>query len=173
MKTLSAISLLFFVLSGCTPQLGTPGPQGQPGKDGLKGEIGPQGPKGETGATGPAGKSVPAEQIKLVESILNGNEEIVVGVESYSFGLAPRITGFCYLTNHGRIFKLENKNTRVLGETIDYVCKIANHKDFIGISRIAYGDDIKQYFSAFTKSGMVYTTEDLKIWKSQGKISLE
>jgi len=96
-----------------------------------------------------------------------------VDVESYSFGLAPRFTGYCFLTNHGRIFKLENKNTQILGESIAFVAKITDRDDFTGLSRIAYGDDIKQYFSAVTKSGMVFTTEDLITWKSQGNISLE
>jgi len=45
--------------------------------------------------------------------------------------------------------------------------------DFISLSRIAYGEDIKQYFVAVTKSGMVFTTDDLKTWKSQGNISLK
>jgi len=85
--------------------------------------------------------------------------------------LAPRITGFCFLTSHGRIFKLEN--TQVIGESILYVGKIADRDDFTGLSRIAYGEDIKQYFSAVTKSGMVFTTEDLITWKSREKILLE
>jgi hypothetical protein len=68
---------------------------------------------------------------------------------------------------------MENKNTQVLGEAISLVGKISNHHDFISLSRIAYGEDIKQYFAAATKSGMVYTTDDLKTWKSQGNISLK
>ena len=124
-----------------------------------------------------AGKSIPADQLKKLESFLTKNNgtanEHIVDVESYSFGLAPRITGYCFLTNHGRIFKLENKNTQILGESIAFVAKITDRDDFTGLSRIAYGDDIKQYFSAVTKSGMVFTTEDLITWKSQGNISLE
>jgi len=53
------------------------------------------------------------------------------------------------------------------------VGRISNHYDFISLSRIAYGEDIKQYFVAATKSGMVFTTDDLKTWKSQGNISLK
>ena len=68
---------------------------------------------------------------------------------------------------------MENKNTQVLGESISLVGKISDHRDFISLSRIAYGEDIKQYFVAATKSGMVFTTEDLKTWKSQGNISLK
>ena len=101
------------------------------------------------------------------------SNEHIVAIESYTFGLAPRITGFCFLSNHGRIFKMENKNTQVLGESISLVGKISDHYDFISLSRIAYGEDIKQYFVAVTKSGMVFTTDDLKTWKSQGNISLK
>ena len=96
-----------------------------------------------------------------------------MAIESYTFGLAPRITGFCFLTSHGRIFKMENKNTQVLGESISLIGKISDHHDFISLSRIAYGEDIKQYFVAVTKSGMVFTTDDLTIWKLQGNIPLE
>ena len=100
-------------------------------------------------------------------------QEHIVSVDSYSFCFAPQITGFCFLTSHGRIFKLENKNTQVLGESIVYVGKIADRDDFTELSRIAYGEDIKQYFSAVTKSGMVFTTNDLKSWTQMEKISLE
>ena len=68
---------------------------------------------------------------------------------------------------------MENKNTQVPGKSISLVGKISDHRDFISLSRIAYGEDIKQYFVAATKSGMVFTTEDLKTWKSQGNISLK
>ena len=101
------------------------------------------------------------------------SNEHIVAIESYTFGLAPRITGSCFLSSHGRIFKMENKNTQVLGESITLVGKISDHYDFISLSRIAYGEDIKQYFVAGTKSGMVFTTDDLKTWKSQGNIPLK
>ncbi|MEC9050643.1 MAG: hypothetical protein VYD66_07575 [Candidatus Neomarinimicrobiota bacterium] len=161
------------LLTGCVPQ-GSVGPQGPPGKDGATGKPGIQ---GEMGPMGPSGASVPADQLKKVETILAQNiessNEHIVAIESYTFGLAPRITGFCFLTSHGRIFKMENKNTQVLGESISLVGKISDHRDFISLSRIAYGEDIKQYFVAATKSGMVFTTEDLKTWKSQGNIPLK
>jgi hypothetical protein len=172
MKYFTSITTILLLLTGCLPQ-GSAGPQGPPGKDGAKGLTG----QGMTGPMGPAGSSIPADQLKKVEDFLSQNNESsnehTVAIESYSFGLAPRITGFCFLTSHGRIFKLENKNTQVLGESIVYVGKIADRDDFTGLSRIAYGEDIKQYFSAVTKSGMVFTTEDLITWKSRGKISLE
>ena len=169
----SIVTLLLLLLTGCVPQ-GSIGPQGPPGKDGATGKPGIQ---GKIGPMGPAGSSVPANQLKKVEAFLAQNNESsnehIVAIESYTFGLAPRITGFCFLTSHGRIFKMENKNTQVLGDSISLVGKISDHQDFISLSRIAYGEDIKQYFVAATKSGMVFTTDDLKTWKSQGNISLK
>ena len=176
MKYLTSIVTLLLLLTGCLPK-GSAGPQGPPGKDGATGLPGKSGIKGMTGPMGPAGSSVPADQLKKVEAFLTQNNESsnehIVAIESYTFGLAPRITGFCFLSSHGRIFKMENKNTQVLGESITLVGKISDHHDFISLSRIAYGEDIKQYFVAGTKSGMVFTTDDLKTWKSQGNISLK
>ena len=173
MRYLTSIVTLLLLLTGCLPQ-GSAGPQGAPGKDGAAGKPGI---KGMTGPMGPAGSSVPANQLKKVEDFLAQNNEssneYIVAIESYTFGLAPRITGFCFLSSHGRIFKMENKNTQVLGESITLVGKISDHHDFISLSRIAYGEDIKQYFAAATKSGLVFTTNDLKTWKSQGNIPLK
>jgi len=172
MKYFTSITTLLLLLTGCVPQ-GSAGPQGPPGKDGAKGLTG----QGMTGPMGPAGSSVPADQLKKVEAFLSQNNESsnehIVAIESYAFGLAPTITGFCFLTSHGRVFKMENKNTQVLGESISLVGRISNHHDFISLSRIAYGDDIKRYFVATTKSGMVFTTDDLKTWKLQGNIPLK
>ena len=176
MRYLTSIITLLLLLTGCLPQ-GSAGPQGASGKDGAAGLSGKPGIQGITGPMGPAGSSVPADQLKKVEAFLAQNNEssneYIVAIESYTFGLAPRITGFCFLSNHGRIFKMENKNTQVLGEAISLVGKISDHHDFISLSRIAYGEDIKQYFVALTKSGMVFTTDDLKTWKSQGNIPLK
>ena len=173
MRYLTSIVTLLLLLTGCVPQ-GSAGPQGPPGKDGATGKPGIQ---GKIGPMGPAGSSVPADQLKKVEAFLTQNNESsnehIVAIESYTFGLAPRITGFCFLSSHGRIFKMENKNTQVLGDSISLVGKISDHQDFISLSRIAYGEDIKQYFVAVTKSGMVFTTDDLKTWKSQGDIPLK
>ena len=159
------LPLLLLLNMGCTPTTGTPGPQG---------DTGPPGTKGDTGLRGPAGKSVPAEQLKQLEEILAREAgEIIVGTESYSFGLAQRITGFCFLTNHGRFFKLENKNTHILGETIMEKGKIADRNDFTYLVRSAYGDDVKQYFLAVTQSGLIYASEDLETWKRQSDINLD
>ena len=176
MKYFTSIITLLLLITGCVPK-GSAGPQGAPGKDGAAGLSGKPGIQGITGPMGPAGSSVPADQLKKVEAFLSQNNESsnehIVAIESYSFGLAPRITGFCFLTSHGRIFKMENKNTQILGESISLVGKISDHYDFISLSRIAYGEDIKQYFAAATKSGLVFTTDDLKTWKSQGNIPLK
>ena len=176
MRYLTSIVTLLLLMTGCVPQ-GSAGPQGAPGKDGATGLTGKPGIKGMTGPMGPAGSSVPADQLKKVETFLAQNNESsnehIVAIESYTFGLAPRITGFCFLSSHGRIFKMENKNTQVLGESITLVGKISDHYDFISLSRIAYGEDIKQYFVAVTKSGMVFTTDDLKTWRPQDNIPLK
>ena len=164
MKQITLFILLMFFLAGCTPQSG-PGPQGI---QGLQGEEGIQGP------TGKAGKSISRDKLNKVETFLKlSQQESVVGSASYSFGIAPTITGFCYLTSHGRVFKLENKNTRTLGEKVGFVGTIADHTDFIGLNRIAYGEDIKQYFSAVTRSGLIYTSEDLKNWTQNSSLPLD
>ena len=171
-RIISFIAILL-LLSGCIPK-GTLGPQGPPGSIGPRGEPGP---KGDQGNPGLPGKGISTDQLKKVESFLiknNGSaKEHIVGAASYSFGFAPRITGFCFLTSHGKIFKLENKNTQVVGESIVYVGKIIDRDDFTGLSRIAYGDDIKQYFAAVTNSGMVFTTSDLKSWTQRESIPLK
>ena len=70
-----------------------------------------------------------------------------------------------YLTNYGKIYKLENKNPETLGNKIEIITRIDNRQDFISISRIVYGEDIKQFFSAVTSGGLIYTSTDLKQWK--------
>ena len=35
-------------------------------------------------------------------------------------------------------------------------------KIFTSISKIAYGEDIKQYFSVITRAGIIFVSEDLK-----------
>ena len=96
--------------------------------------------------------------------MIKNKREYVVESTSYSFGFAPTITGFVYLTNHGRIYKLENKNSQTIGKDIELITRIADREDFIAINRIAYGEDIKQVFSAATKEGIVYTSDDLNKW---------
>ena len=170
MKQITTFISLMFFLAGCTPQ-SVPGPQGPRGIQGLKGEQGIQGPFGPAGK---AGKSISRDKLNKVETFLKlSQQESVVGSASYSFGMAPTITGFCYLTSHGRVFKLENKNTYILGEKVGFVGTIADHTDFIGLNRIVYGEDIKQYFSAVTRSGLIYTSEDLKNWTQNSSLPLD
>ena len=162
-----------FFLAGCTPQ-SVPGPQGPEGPRGIQGLQGEQGIQGPFGPAGKAGKSISRDKLNKVETFLKlSQQESVVGSASYSFGMAPTITGFCYLTSHGRVFKLENKNTQTLGEKVGFVGTIADHTDFIGLNRIVYGEDIKQYFSAVTRSGMIYTSEDLKNWIQNSSLPLD
>ena len=92
--------LLFFVFIfiGCAGlPIGSVGPQGEPGPAGAKGPPGPKGTRGNDG------KSVPLELIEKIENSLNSadNSESIVGSVAYSFGIAPRITGFIYLTSFG------------------------------------------------------------------------
>jgi hypothetical protein len=173
MKQITTFISLMFFLAGCTPQ-SVPGPQGPEGPRGIQGLKGEQGIQGPFGPAGKAGKSISRDKLNKVETFLKlSQQESVVGSASYSFGMAPTITGFCYLTSHGRVFKLENKNTQTLGEKVGFVGTIADHTDFIGLNRIVYGEDIKQYFSAVTRSGMIYTSEDLKNWTQNSSLPLD
>ena len=173
MKQITTFISLMFFLAGCTHQ-SVPGPQGPEGPMGIQGLQGEQGIQGPFGPAGKAGKSISRDKLNKVETFLKlSQQESVVGSASYSFGMAPTITGFCYLTSHGRVFKLENKNTQTLGEKVGFVGTIADHTDFIGLNRIVYGEDIKQYFSAVTRSGMIYTSEDLKNWTQNSSLPLD
>ncbi|HIB04479.1 MAG TPA: collagen-like protein [Candidatus Marinimicrobia bacterium] len=173
MKQITTFISLMFFLAGCTHQ-SVPGPQGPEGPRGIQGLQGEQGIQGPFGPAGKAGKSISRDKLNKVETFLKlSQQESVVGSASYSFGMAPTITGFCYLTSHGRVFKLENKNTQTLGEKVGFVGTIADHTDFIGLNRIVYGEDIKQYFSAVTRSGMIYTSEDLKNWTQNSSLPLD
>ena len=157
-KTLLFYSLVIFITKGCIPSLLTQGPKGEPGIQGI------QGPKGEPGKPGKPGKGLSNEELKAIDLLINNKREYVVESTSFSFGFAPTITGFVYLTNHGRIYKLENKNSQTIGKDIELITRIADREDFIAINRIAYGEDIKQVFSAATKEGIVYTSDDLNKW---------
>ena len=173
MKQITTFISLMFFLAGCTPQ-SVPGPQGPEGPRGIQGLQGEQGIQGPFGPAGKAGKSISRDKLNKVETFLKlSQQESVVGSASYSFGMAPTITGFCYLTSHGRVFKLENKNTQTLGEKVGFVGTISDHTDFISLIRIVYGEDIKQYFSAVTRSGMIYTSEDLKNWTQNSSLPLD
>ena len=155
---------------GCIPN-NIPGPSGPPGPPGPKGSQGLPGIKGKDG------KSISNNKIDQINEIIknsgSSDNEIIIGSTSYSFGFAPTITGFLYLTNHGRLFKLENRNPQVLGNEIAYITKIDSRKDFVSLDRIVYAEDIKQYFSAVTRSGIVYTSQNLEEWKKSTSIKIE
>ena len=154
---------------GCIP-MGTPGPKGDPGP---AGPAGSRGPKGSQGPKGEDGKSVPDELIiKIEESIKSSDNESIVGTVAYSFGIAPRITGFAYLTSSGKLFKFENKNPQKLGDEVKLVTQLSKTQRFISFGRTTYGDDIKQFFTAVTKNGNIFTSEDLDSWSKVASIPL-
>ena len=162
------IVFLGFII-GCIP-VGTPGPKGDPGP---AGPAGSRGPKGSQGPKGKDGKSVPNELIiKIEESIRSSDNESVVGTVAYSFGIAPRITGFAYLTSSGKLFKFENKNPQKLGDEVKLVTQLSETQRFISFGRTTYGDDIKQFFTAVTKNGNIFTSEDLDSWSKVASIPL-
>ena len=119
----------------------------------------------------------PEEIVEKMNQVIRDNytsdKEVFTSSTSYSFGFAPTITGFVFLTNHGRLFKLENKNPQVLGTELSFVTKIDSRIDFVDIKRIVYAEDIKQYFIALTESGLVYSSDDLKNWKKTTSYELE
>ena len=171
-KNVSILSIFF--LFGCAGlPIGSVGSQGEAGPAGPIGPIGPIGPAGPRGEKGKDGKSVSKELIEKIEKSLNSNNsESIVGSTAYSFGIAPRITGFVYLTTSGKLFKLENKNPQKLGNNIEFVTQISKTQKFISLGRTTYGDDIKQFFTAVTQTGKIFTSEDLKSWNENAMIPI-
>ena len=157
-KNILIIILSF--LAGCIPPSSSiPGPKGDTGPKGDNGPIGAQGPKGNNG------ESVPSELLKKLEkSLNNSNNETIVGTLAYSFGIAPRITGFSYLTSSGKVFKLENKNPQKFGSEINFITQISTDQKFVSFGRTTYGDDIKQLFTAVSTNGDIYISEKLDSW---------
>tara|TARA_B100000900_G_scaffold401418_1_gene406080 strand:+ start:369 stop:866 length:498 start_codon:yes stop_codon:yes gene_type:complete len=161
---------------GCIPA-SSPGPKGPPGPPGVSGPSGPPGPQGPPGLKGKDGTIIPSKILNQIDEIIDrhnlSKEEYIISSTSYSFGFAPTITGFVFLTNYGRLFKLENQNPEVLGKNVTFITMIDSRKDFIDISRIVYAEDIKQYFTVVTKSGVIYTSENLKEWDKSTEIKLK
>ena len=168
-KTLSIF--IFTIVIGCAGlPISSAGPQGEPG---LQGPSGPKGLPGPRGPKGNDGKSISQELIDKIENSINSNNsESIVGSTAYSFGIAPRITGFAYLTSNGKIYKLENKNPQKLGSNIVFVTQVSKNKKFVSFGRTTYGDDIKQFFTAVTQNGIVFTSEDLNSWNENGNIPI-
>ena len=158
------------ILIGCAglPIGGSIGPQGEPGPAGPEGPKGPIGPRGPKGADG---QNVPKKLLEKIEALTSDNE-VVVGSVAYSFGIAPRITGFAYLTSSGKVYKLENSNPQKLGNKIELVTQISKDDQFISLGRTTYGDDIKQFFTAVTINGEIYTSEKLDSWTKMASIPL-
>tara|TARA_Y100001970_G_scaffold114957_1_gene143283 strand:- start:2 stop:514 length:513 start_codon:yes stop_codon:yes gene_type:complete len=166
-KQLSIFIALLFIGCAGLPIGGSIGPQGEPGPVGAEGPKGPVGPRGPKGADG---KSVPKELLKKIEGLIN--DEVVVGSIAYSFGIAPRITGFAYLTSSGKVYKLENNNPQKLGNKVELITQISKEDQFISLGRTTYGDDIKQFFTAVTMNGAIYTSEKLDSWTKMASIPL-
>ena len=167
-KQLSIFITLLLVGCAGLPIGGAIGPKGEPGPAGPEGPKGPIGPRGPKGADG---QNVPKELLEKIEALTSDNE-VVVGSVAYSFGIAPRITGFAYLTSSGKVYKLENSNPQKLGNKIELVTQISKDDQFISLGRTTYGDDIKQFFTAVTINGEIYTSEKLDSWTKMASIPL-
>ena len=115
---LKLLTLIFsiFLISCSAISTGNIGPKGDPGPPGVAGKIGPVGPRGPKGKDG---TSLSKDLIDKIENYFykenSKKSETIIGSTAYTFGIAPRITGFVYLTSNRRVFKLENKNPRELG----------------------------------------------------------
>jgi len=161
-KYINILTLFLVFHIACTsgPMIGPTGPIGPKGKQGIQGQKGAQGIPGE-GFT--------KKKINYLEKLISENKllsnEIIVANTSYSFGFAPKKTGFVYLTNKGRLFKLENKNPQTLGQNIEYFSSINKKGEFISLTKTASVEDIKQYFTAATKNGDIFSSENLEDWK--------
>ena len=162
---------IFSIMIGCAGLPISPsGPQGEPGPEGP---AGPKGPPGPRGPKGKEGRGISQELLDKIENSINSkNKESIVGSIAYSFGIAPRITGFAYLTSNGKVYKLENKNPQKLGGNIEFVNQISKNKKFVSLGRTTYGDDIKQFFTAVTQNGKIFTSEDLKSWNENASIPI-
>tara|TARA_B100001540_G_scaffold104365_1_gene94200 strand:- start:1769 stop:2284 length:516 start_codon:yes stop_codon:yes gene_type:complete len=167
-KQLSIFITLLLIGCAGLPIGGSIGPQGEPGPAGPEGPKGPVGPRGPKGADG---QNVPKELLEKIEALTSDNE-VVVGSVAYSFGIAPRITGFAYLTSSGKVYKLENSNPQKLGNKVELVTQISKNNQFISLGRTTYGDDIKQFFTAVTINGEIYTSEKLDSWTKMASIPL-
>ena len=167
-KQLSIFITLLLIGCAGLPIGGSIGPQGEPGPAGPEGPKGPVGPRGPKGADG---QNVPKELLEKIEALTSDNE-VVVGSVAYSFGIAPRITGFAYLTSSGKVYKLENSNPQKLGNKVELVTQISKDDQFISLGRTTYGDDIKQFFTAVTMNGEIYTSEKLDSWTKMASIPL-
>ena len=173
MKFFYALLILSIILINCTAP-GVPGPRGDRGPRGYQGKQGRPGP---AGPQGPPGENISEDIIsKRLDTLLLGQKnqgEWIIGAIAYSFGIAPRITGFVFLSNFGNLFKMENQNPQEIGTSINNIGRIASYDNFSVFSRTTYGDDIKQYFTAATSDGKIFVSEDLMNWENINSINLD
>ncbi|MEE2876747.1 MAG: collagen-like protein [Candidatus Neomarinimicrobiota bacterium] len=174
------------MIVGCsTPaqqgEAGPPGPvgeQGPPGKDGASGKQGPPGPAGPQGPQGPPGESVSPEILSQLNSILEKpkiskqqepekKKETVVAIVSFQFGIAPPIMGFAAMTNHGIIYKLENKNIFTVGESFLRSVRVDTRDDFVSLALMAAQEGTQPFYLAMTANGRHYVSQDLETWAYQ------
>ena len=173
MLKLLTLAFSIFLISCSAISTANVGAKGDPGPPGIAGKIGPAGPRGPKGKDGTSlSKDLLAKIENYFDKENSKKSETIIGSTAYTFGIAPRITGFVYLTSNGRVFKLENKNPRELGNKIEIITQISNNEEFISLGRTTFGDDIKQYFTAVTNIGKIYTSEDLKNWNINGDIPI-
>ena len=69
--------------------------------------------------------------------------------------------------------KLEKKNPQELCDSLEKIGRVASYTNFTVFTRTTYGDDIKQFFSAATADGKIYTSENLTDWELKSTISLQ
>ena len=174
------------ILLGCaTPiqqgEVGPPGPkgdQGPSGEMGPKGEKGAPGAKGDQGRSGLPGKSIPPDVLsridKIIEKanslrILEAETEIekIVSIVPYQFGIAPPIMGFAAMTNHGFIYKMENKNIYTAGETFSRSVRIDKREDFVSIALLSGEEGAQPFYLAMTENGRHYISKNLEDWVYQ------
>ena len=168
---ISFLTISFNCVNMRLPKVGPAGPQGT---QGIQGPIGAKGEQGLNGEKGIPGKGFSTQMLSNINTLLNqSNNEEIVDISAYSFGIAPRITGFIYLSNYGNLYTYENKNPKVLGDKIEFKSNVNKANNFISISRTAYGDDVKQFFTISTKSGETYVSEDLISWKTSPRIQFD
>ena len=179
MKTFFVVSLMYYLV-GCAPPVEV-GPKGDPGIQGIDGIPGPKGDKGDLGnpgIPGAPGKSVPNHIIQQLEGFaeeINAQKvgaESIVSAEYFVFGIAPPIEGFVVLTNFGKIYELKNKNPLTMGDSFQFVTRIATFNNFVSLTLKPRGEGQTPFFLAMTKSGDVFTSKDLKKWESREPIQL-
>ena len=178
MKKLLLLSVVLLI-AGCSgpAQQGEPGPQGKTGAPGKPGPQGKTGAPGKPGPQGPPGKSVNPELISELRTSLEeikrrdnppiANQETIVSVVSYQFGIAPPIIGFAAMTNLGNIYKMENKNAITVGNSFKKTVRVDSRDDFVSLALLPSQDGSQPFYLAMTKNGRHYVSKDLESWTYQ------